>query len=161
MKKVRGREKSSPVREMPPGGVRRCWNHHCPHVQGHDSSHDGTGHHQIRTNNDTDKDVLIRILLLRLVPSVLHTFCELRSKSRTLGITFHFFSISAATTEITNVIMKRRGYTTTAWEGYQKTYFGTLERLKRSLCVFGTGEGDTRGKQVRNLVFFSENLGGH
>ena len=64
--------------------------------------------------------------------------------------------ISAATTEITNFIMKRRGYTTTAWKGYQKTYAGTLERLKRSLYVFGTGEGDTtsRGKQVRKSCHF-------
>ena len=62
--------------------------------------------------------------------------------------------ISAATTEITNIIMKRRGYTTTTWEGYKKTSFDILERLKRSLYVFGTGEGDTRGKQVRKSCHF-------
>ena len=44
------------MREIPPGGVRRSRNHHCPHVQGHDSSHDGTEYHQIRTNKDKDKD---------------------------------------------------------------------------------------------------------
>ena len=33
--------------------------HHRPYVQGHDSSHDGTGYHQIRTNKDKDKDVSV------------------------------------------------------------------------------------------------------
>ena len=63
--------------------------------------------------------------------------------------------ISAATTEITNIIMKRRGYTTTAWEGYQKTSLGILHRLKGSVYVFGTGEGDTRGKQLKKSLSFS------
>ena len=50
------------VREIPPGGVRRCRNHHRPHVQGHDSSHDGTEYHQIRTNKDKDKDVDLSLM---------------------------------------------------------------------------------------------------
>ena len=60
----RERDKSSTVREIPPGGVRRCRNHHRPHVQGHDSSHDGTGYHQIRTNKDKDKDVMCVLILV-------------------------------------------------------------------------------------------------
>ena len=44
------------MREIPPGGVRRSRTHHRPHVQGHESSHDGTRYHQIRTNKDKDKD---------------------------------------------------------------------------------------------------------
>ena len=60
----RERDKSSTVRETPPGGVRRCRNHHPPHVQGHDSSHDGTGYHQIRTNKDKDKDVMCVLVLV-------------------------------------------------------------------------------------------------
>ena len=50
------------MREIPPGGVRRSRNHHCPHVQGHDSSHDGTGYHQIRTNKDKDKDKDVHVV---------------------------------------------------------------------------------------------------
>ena len=48
------------MREIPPGGVRRSSRtHHRPHVQGHESSHDDTGYHQIRTNKDKDVPTVV------------------------------------------------------------------------------------------------------
>ncbi len=38
-------------------------------------------------------------------------------------------------TQITNIIIKRRGHTTTVWEDYQKASLDTAERLERSWCV--------------------------
>jgi len=57
----------------------------------------------------------------------------------------HFVEVDAGflATVIHNtaMIIKRRGYTTTAWKGHQKTSFGISYRLQKLWFVFGTGVG--------------------
>ena len=60
---------------------------------------------------------LLQILVIRWVPEC---FVEVGA------------GIAWAITQITNIIIKRRGYTITAWEGYQKAPFDTRERLECS-----------------------------
>ena len=56
--------------------------------------------------------------------------------------------IDRAITQITNIIIKRRRYATTTWEGYQKASLDTSERMECLRHVFGTDVGDDRGKSV-------------
>ena len=69
--------------------------------------------------------------------------------------------ISRATTQITNISIKRQGYTTTAREGYQEASLCAPKRLEHLWNVFDTGVGDDRGKPVWKSGSFSVNLGGH